>query len=241
MANPVIQCINLGKTYNADNQVSGIEFSVNSGECLALCGGNGAGKSTIMKMIVGLLPPTTGEIRLAGYSSKEEGKRYKEQFGYMPDSMLFPKSLTGYEALHFFARLRKLPAARITDVLDLVGLQHAGNKKISDYSKGMQQRLSLAQALLANPPILILDEPTNGLDPLWVVRFKQLIMDLKKAGTTILLSSHIMRDVEELADRVAFIHAGKLIKTGEVKELCNRSGKPQKLEDVFFQMISEVS
>lgn len=232
MDKPMIECIDVGKIYDKHNQVRNIHLQVQKGECLALCGGNGAGKSTIIKMIVGLLTPSSGEIFLAGHSHRGERKTYLRQFGYMPDAMLFPKTLTGYEVLSYFAKLRNLPADRAEDVLERVGLAQDGQKKISHYSKGMQQRLSLGQALLANPAILILDEPTNGLDPLWVIRFKQFIQELKEAGTTILLSSHIMRDVEEMADRVAFIHGGQLIHTG--------AAQGERLEDVFFRIVQNV-
>lgn len=234
----LISCSQVSKRYNAANQITGIDFEVKKGECLALCGGNGAGKSTIIKMLVGVLAPDSGSLTLAGMPSSFGSKAYKRMFGYMPDSMVFAKSLTGYEILHFFARLHRLPPERISDVLKKVGLSDDAGKKVSHYSKGMQQRLALAQALLADPPVLILDEPTNGLDPFWVVRFKKLISQLKAEGTTIVLSSHIMQDVEELADRVAFIHEGRLLLVEEVKQLCQKNGVYRKLEEVFFDLIA---
>ncbi|MBA4536731.1 ABC transporter ATP-binding protein [Bacillus aquiflavi] len=230
-----IQLNNIAKHYNKFNRVDEINFSINKGEIFALCGGNGAGKSTLIKILTGILKPTAGDIFVNGQKANPMSKHYKEMFAYMPDDMLFPKQLTGYEILSFFGKLRQVSNEKVNAVLNAVGLAEDGKKMIKHYSKGMQQRLSLAQALLSDVKFIILDEPTNGLDPYWVYRFKELILEEKRKGKTILFTTHILTLVEEIADRAAFMERGNVIICEEVKKLTNKNGKAVSLEKVFFQ------
>jgi len=236
--NIIAEVKDLSKIYNSSNRIEHINFEMFEGECFALCGGNGAGKSTVIQMLIGNVKPTSGTIKLAGLTMDSNKSMYKSFFSYMPDAMAFPKVLTGYEVLSFFADLSNVSKARVDWLLKKVGLEHDKDKKVRDYSKGMQQRLALAQCLLPEAPLLILDEPTNGLDPYWVREFKNIIKEEKAKGTTILFSSHILSDVEELADRVAFMNNGKLLITDTVKALTNRNGgKKTTLEEVFFSLV----
>lgn len=223
------------KQYNKTNHIGAIDLSIKKGEIFALCGGNGAGKSTIIKMLTGILKPTSGKILLNGKVMIASSMEHKRDFSYMPDDMLFPQQLTGNEVLHFFGKLRGVSGERIKEVLQIVGLEDARDKFIRHYSKGMQQRLSLAQALLPDVGLLILDEPTNGLDPYWVYRFKELIVNEKKKGKTILFTTHILTLVEEIADRAAFMENGKVMACDTVANLTTAGGTKRSLETVFFE------
>lgn len=238
MQDRVVHIENVSKVFNRHHSVNNITFHINKGECFALCGGNGAGKSTIIQMLIGVLKPTSGTIQIQGQEvSSKKGSLYKSLFSFMPDAMSFSPVLTGCEVLQFFAKLQGLSQQRVDDLLALVGLEKDKHKKVRAYSKGMQQRLALAQSLLPSAPLLILDEPTNGLDPYWVFEFKKIIKAEKEKGTTILFSSHILSDVEELADRVAFMEEGKLLVVDEVANLVKEDST---LEQVFFNLIGSV-
>ncbi|MBA2878214.1 ABC-2 type transport system ATP-binding protein [Anoxybacillus kamchatkensis] len=223
----------LTKIYNEQNKVENISFSVQPGQCLALCGGNGAGKSTIIKMLIGQLTPTKGDICVNG---KQVKKYEKKWFSFMPDHLQFPPLLTGYEVLSLFGRWQGATAERVEQCLQLVGLTNDQHKQVKTYSKGMQQRLAFAQALLADAPLLILDEPTNGLDPYWVWEFKRLIQIEKERGKAILFSTHMLSIVEEIADAVAFIHQGQMLVYDSVSTLCQDG---QSLESIFFAQLSQ--
>ena len=222
------------KQYNEQKRIGEISFSVKRGEILALCGGNGAGKSTLIKILTGILKPTTGMIKVEDKLADPMSKPYKAFFSYMPDDMVFPKQLTGLETLKFFAGLQGIDDERVEKVLTKVGLYDDRSMFIKHYSKGMQQRLSLAQALLSDAPFLILDEPTNGLDPFWVFRFKEIIREEKEAGKTILFSTHILSIVEEIANTAVFMEEGKLLHHEQIAKLTNKDGKYIPLEKVFF-------
>lgn len=230
----LMQLVKITKKYNEYKSIGEISFPIKKGEILALCGGNGAGKSTLIKMLTGILKPTSGMIKIADQQVDTMSLAYKAFFSYMPDDMAFPKQLTGIETLQFFAKLRGMNDARVKEVLVKVGLYEESNRLIKHYSKGMQQRLSLAQALLSDAPLLILDEPTNGLDPFWVYRFKELIKEEKEEGKTILFSTHILSIVEEIADSAVFLEEGKLIHYAKVTELTNKEDNYVPLEKVFF-------
>lgn len=223
----------LTKIYNEQNKIENISFSVQPGQCLALCGGNGAGKSTIIKMLIGQLPPTKGDIFINGKRAQNDDKKW---FSFMPDHLQFPPLLTGYEVLSLFGRWQGATEKRMKQCLALVGLENDQHKQVKTYSKGMQQRLSFAQALLADAPLLILDEPTNGLDPYWVWEFKRLIRAEKEKGRAIIFSTHMLSIVEEVADTVAFIHQGRMLIYDSVSTLC-QDGKS--LESIFFAQISQ--
>ncbi|MEW8971239.1 MAG: ABC transporter ATP-binding protein [Mesobacillus sp.] len=223
----------LAKHYSETKKITDIHFTINKPEIFALCGGNGAGKSTLIKMLTGM-KPTAGKILMDGKVIDPQNQGFKKLFSYMPDEMLFPRQLTGLEALTFFARLRGISGEKVVETLQQVGLFDVKNMQIKQYSKGMQQRLSLAQALLPDVPLRILDEPTNGLDPLWVYRFKEIVQEEKKQGRTIFFTTHILSLVEELADRAAFMQEGQLQYCDSVESLVQKNGIYTPLEKVFF-------
>ena len=233
--NEWIKLEGLAKHYSETKKITDINLTVNKAEIFALCGGNGAGKSTLIKMLTGILKPTAGKILMDGEQVNPGSFAYKNQFSYMPDEMLFPRQLTGLEVLTFFARLRKIDDEKVSDALKQVGLYEERNMPVKQYSKGMQQRLSLAQALLPDVPLRILDEPTNGLDPYWVYRFKEIMMEEKRQGRTIFLTTHILSLVEELADRAAFMEGGSIQHCDSVSALVRKNGVYTPLEKVFFQ------
>lgn len=231
----LIELVDITKRYHEQKQIGEISFAIKKGEVLALCGGNGAGKSTLIKMLTGILQPTAGMIKVEGKSTNPTSERYKAFFSYMPDDMVFPGQLTGLEIIKFFATLQGIKEGRVDEVLMKVGLYNDRKSLIKHYSKGMQQRLSLAQALLSDAPLLILDEPTNGLDPFWVFRFKEIMKEERESGKTILFSTHILSIVEEIADAAVFLEEGKLLYHEEVDVLINQTGEYLPLEKVFFE------
>lgn len=230
-----VELKHLTKIYTKDSRVEDISFPIHQGEIVALCGGNGAGKSTLIKMITGIIKPTSGHIEVDGDIVDPLSLDYRNTFSYMPDDMLFPRQLSAIEVLYFFANLRKVPKEKAVEVLEIVGLYEERNRLIKHFSKGMQQRLSFGQALLADTPFLILDEPTNGLDPFWVYRFKEIMHEEKMKGKAILFTTHILTLVEEIADKAAFIEGGQLVHFNDVKELTNQKGRKVSLEKVFFE------
>ncbi len=199
------------------------EFSleVEPGTIFGLLGRNGAGKTTFIKLLLAIISPTSGSFSVFG----EEGGSvaYKKKIGYLPENHKFPGFLTGSEVLFYMAGLSQVPSAqiksKITANLKLVGLSEAANKKVKTYSKGMMQRLGLAQALIHDPEIIFLDEPTDGVDPIGRKEIRDLLIHLKEQGKTIFLNSHILSEVELITDRVAIIEKGELLKEGTVKDL----------------------
>lgn len=230
----LVELDQLSKHYNEFNRIENLNVCIPVGEVFALCGGNGAGKSTFIKLLTGIIKPTSGKIKVNGKSIDPTNIEYKKIFSYMPDEMAFPPQLTGLEALSFFAKLRGVPQSKVEETLKLVGLFNERNRYIKHYSKGMQQRLSLAQALLPDVKLVILDEPTNGLDPYWVYRFKEIMLEEKRKGKTILFTTHILTLVEEIADTAAFMEQGKLLYCEDVQKLMTQNGERVSLEKVFF-------
>ena len=204
-----------------------LTFEVEKGEVFGLLGPNGSGKTTTMKLLLGLLKPTKGEVRILGGSPRDA--KLRARVGFMPEETVLYRFLTGEETLEFFARLfdlpRELRRARTEDLLRTVGLEEAGSRAVGEYSRGMGRRLTFAQALVNDPELVVLDEPTSGLDPIGAREIKDLIGDLRSRGKTILLSSHLLADVEDVCDRIAIIHRGRLRALGRVDELLKVCGQ----------------
>lgn len=213
-----------------------IRLQVHSGEVVALCGANGAGKSTLIRMLVGILQPTQGTIRINGLEWRKHRREYAAQIGYMPDDYHFGNGLSAAETLYFWAALRGLPRARADEALAEVGLSEHGGKPVSAFSKGMRQRVLFAQALLANPPLIILDEPTNGLDPYWMDAFVQLVKRLKHAGRTVIFSTHQINIAEAVADRAVFMHQGRIVRN-EPQEKIEERQESGGLHGVFSELL----
>jgi ABC-2 type transport system ATP-binding protein len=198
-----------------------LNLEIAPGEIYGLLGPNGSGKSTTLKIILGLIQPTRGSVRVFGRDNSTVAVR--RDIGFLPENAYFHKFLTGTETLRFHARLSGLRSReskpRIAELLETVGLTRAADARLSTYSKGMLQRIGLAQALIHRPKILVLDEPTAAVDPAGSRDIQNLIASLKKEGTTILLSSHLLTQVQEVCDRVGILHRGKLIREGRLEDL----------------------
>jgi len=217
--------------------LSGLDLEVNVGEVFGFLGPNGAGKTTTINVLLGFVPPTSGAAYLFGIDVRQPIAR--QQIGYLPEMTYYYKFLTAEELLRFYARIFGLPRAeadkRIDRLLKLVELETAGRRPIKSYSKGMQQRVGLAQALINNPDLLILDEPTSGLDPLGRMKVREIIQRLKNEGKTVFFSSHELGEVETVCDRVAIINQGELKALGRVSDLV--AEHQSNLEKVFLDII----
>jgi len=204
-----------------------LTLSLERGEILALLGPNGAGKSTTIKLILGLLFPTRGRIRVLGGSARDPGQRAR--LGYLPEETRLHPFLTPRETLDLFGRIHGLERSerkrRIDQLVTMVGLTHNADRPVGEFSKGMARRIGLAVALVHDPDLLILDEPTSGLDPLGTRDIKDLIQALKARGRSVLLSSHLLDDVEDVADRIAILYGGELRQVGTTHELLAQSGR----------------
>lgn len=202
----------VSKTINDKTIVHPFSLRIEPGEVVALCGGNGAGKSTILRMLVGILRPTAGTIQLNGLTWEEQRVEYLQQIGYMPDHFSFSAGLTARETLEFYAALRNRTAEDVDRMLKAVGLHDARNKRVTHFSKGMQQRLLFAQAILAKPALVVLDEPTNGLDPYWMDAFVDLVRELRLAGQSVIFSTHQLQVADAVADRAIFLMNGQIVR-----------------------------
>jgi Cu-processing system ATP-binding protein len=224
---PAIEVRGAHKHYGALHAVDGIDLRIARGEIFGLIGHNGAGKSTLFKMILGLTPATAGEIRVGGAAVQgRDFRAARRHLGYLPENVVLYDNLNGLETLHFFARLKGAPLSQGPALLERVGLAHAGKRAVRDYSKGMRQRLGFAQALLGDPQVLLLDEPTNGLDPQAIRDFYATLRELQAGGVTIVITSHILAELQERVDRLAILAAGKLQALGSVQALRDQTHMP---------------
>ena len=214
MKEPALEALALRKDFGPKVAVRDLTLSVGRGEVFGFLGPNGAGKTTSMKMLLGLVRPTSGGGRLLGAPLGNPAGRAR--VGYLPEHFAFHEWFEGRELLRFHARLLGLPVhgldAHVADRLRRVGLADAGHRRLREYSKGMKQRLGLAQALLGEPELVFLDEPTSGLDPLGRRLVRDIIRDLRNAGTTVFLNSHLLSEVEITCDRVAFVKDGRVVR-----------------------------
>lgn len=223
----VISAVGLSKEFRdfwgrpKSKAVNDIDFEVRSGEVIGLLGPNGSGKSTTVKMLLGLLYPTGGRLTVFGKSPRDVA--IKKLIGYLPEETYLYKYLTAFETLDFFGALFNLSAderrTRAKQLLDMVGLTHAANRPVGEFSKGMARRIGLAQAMINDPALLILDEPTSGLDPIGCREVKDLIMLLKKRGKTVIVTSHLLSDVEDICDRVIILYGGRIRAEGTLDTL----------------------
>lgn len=207
--------------------VRSISFDVPAGQVFGLLGPNGSGKSTTIKMVLGLLFPTAGTLEVLGASPRSVA--VKKRIGYLPEESYLYPHLTPLETLSFYARLFRLPAAdartRIDQLLEMIGLSHARHRPVGEFSKGMARRIGLAQALLNDPDLVILDEPTAGLDPQGTRQVKDLILALAARGKTVLLTSHLLADVEDVCRQVAILFNGRILARGTLDSLLAQKDK----------------
>jgi ABC-2 type transport system ATP-binding protein len=223
--------------------VRDLDLRVEPGEIYGLLGPNGSGKSTTLKIILGLVSPTRGATRIFGRDSSLVASR--ESVGFLPENPYFYKFLTGEETLQFFGKLCRLAGAqlkqRVSELLELVGLSHARDQRLKTYSKGMLQRIGLAQALINDPKVVVLDEPTAGVDPAGSRHIRDIIVDLKKRGTSVLLSSHLLSQVQEICDRVGILAKGKLVREGRLEELLSIENRSEVvLENAPESLLKEI-
>jgi ABC-2 type transport system ATP-binding protein len=223
--------------------VRDLDLRVQAGEVYGLLGPNGSGKSTTLKIILGLVSPTRGKTEIFGRNSNDVATH--EAIGFLPENPYFYKYLTGVETLRFFGKLCGLRGSqlqkRIDELLELVGLTNARYRRLGTYSKGMLQRIGLAQALINEPKLVVLDEPTAGVDPAGSREIRNLIVDLKQRGITVLLSSHLLAQVQEICDRVGILANGALVREGRLEELIAIENQTELvLENASDALVKEV-
>ncbi|MEA3457247.1 MAG: ABC transporter ATP-binding protein [Candidatus Thermoplasmatota archaeon] len=217
-----IEVHRLTKSFNGLKAVNNASFKVKKGEVFGFLGPNGAGKTTTIKAILGLIHPNTGQIKINGINTKDDSKSAKSYVGYLPEKVAFYDNLTALQNMYFYADMKHASRFECEPLLVEMGLEHAINKKVGKFSKGMQQRLGMARALLGSPPILILDEPSGGLDPRGVALIRKKIKEMKEKGSSVFVSSHILAEVQEVCDRVGIISKGVVVAEDSVDRLRDR-------------------
>jgi len=217
------------KRYGAIEAVRDVSFDLPAGEAIALVGHNGAGKTTLLKLMLGLIHPTAGTIRVLGENPAAGEFAARRRLGYLPESVSFNAALTGREILTFYARLKGESVSKSLELLDKVGLGAASTRRVGTYSKGMRQRLGLAQALIGAPKILLLDEPTTGLDPELRLSFYRIVQELRDHGTTVVLCSHALTEIEERTERVIIMNRGMMVAHGSIDELRRIASLPTRI------------
>lgn len=233
----IIETKNLTKVFKDITVVNKVNIKVNEGDIYGFLGPNGAGKSTTIKMMLGLVNSTEGTTIINNYDIKTERKKAIEFVGAMVEAPSFYGYLSGYKNLKLYANLYEKDDERINEVLELVGLSNAKNKKVSNFSLGMKQRLAIARAFLNNPKLVILDEPTNGLDPQGVIEIRNLIRHLAvKENVTFIVCSHILSEVQNICNRISIINNGEILVEGNVKELL-RDSECTDLEQYYLRVM----
>jgi Cu-processing system ATP-binding protein len=238
-----IETTDLTKRYGDVTALDGVSLSVEAGTTFGLLGTNGAGKSTLFKLLVGHLTPDAGQVTVGGREVSDAGHRLREVVGYVPEHAGFPDALTGREVLGYHARLRGVPKAerpdRVAAALGTVGLADAADRRVGGYSNGMNRRLALASALLDRPRLLLLDEPTAGLDPLGVAEFHRILDRLRdESDLTVVITTHVLSEVEALCEDAAVLHDGDLLFDGAVDDL-RELGDGDDLEGGFGTLVAE--
>lgn len=218
---------NVSKTFGEMRALNAVSLTVNPGERVALIGHNGAGKSTLMKILLGLIPASAGDISVCGAAPGSAEAR--QHVAYLPENAAFHSALTGLETIQMYLRLRGEPVTQAMSLLERVGLKDAAKRRIGTYSKGMRQRVGLAQALIGHPRLLVLDEPTSGLDPVSRRDFYTMLDELAAEGAAILLSSHALTEVEARTDRIAILSRGRLVADDTLAGLRHRAALPVRL------------
>lgn len=226
--------------YGTRTALDGVTLSVPAGSTFGFLGPNGAGKSTFIKALLGLVPVVSGELLLNGYSPRQSEAR--RVLGYLPEEAVYPKFLTAREAVRFYGRLSGMSGTvlenRIEEMMGRVGLRDAADRRLGTFSKGMIQKVGLAQALVHDPQVLVLDEPTSGLDPVAKLQLREILYDLKARGKTVFFSSHELSEVELLCDSAAILSRGRVLHSGPLADLVG-DGR-QNLERLFVRLVEGV-
>ncbi len=227
MTGPLLHVDAVSKSFRSVRALENVCLSVNPGERLALLGHNGAGKTTLFRLILGFTGLSAGKIAIDG--ERPGSGKARRSVAYLPENVTFPKLLTGREILKFYLRLKDCPADQVAGLLDRVGLTDAADRYVGTYSKGMRQRLGLAQALAGAPRLMLLDEPTSGLDPLSRQQFYGLVDEVAATGSSVLLSSHGLSELEARTDRVVILNRGKIVADAPLDELQAKSNAPLRI------------
>lgn len=239
----IVKARNINMKFKAVDALRNVSLDVASGEQVALLGHNGAGKTTLFRLILGFIKPTSGEISISGHAPGSNAAR--GLVSYLPEQVMFPKMLTGREVVRFYAKLKGASVDEVQTVMEKVDLVDAADRRVETYSKGMRQRLGLAQALVGRPGLLLLDEPTSGLDPISRQHFYELTAEVARQGGAVLLSSHGLSELEAKTDRVAILRKGELVANGPLAALQSQANLPIRIriqaaanavDDVFAQM-----
>lgn len=235
---------NLTKKFNGIKAVDNVSFEVKKGEIFGFLGPNGAGKTTTIKSILSLINSNSGNIKINGIDIKKDVKKAHKYVGYLPEKVAFYDNLTAIQNMHFYAEMKQVSKKECLPLIEEMGLKEAINKKVGKYSKGMQQRLGMARALLGNPSILILDEPSGGLDPRGVALIRNKIREAKSNGSSVFVSSHILSEIQSVCDRVGIINRGSIVAVDSISQLSNRLKlKPKlslELEEISDEIVNSV-
>jgi Cu-processing system ATP-binding protein len=230
MANNAIDVRHVAKRFGDVVAVDDISLSIGTGRMVGLIGHNGAGKSTLFKLMLGLIEPSAGQVLIAGVPTGGRDFRHvRRRIGYLPETFVTYDNLTGEEVLHLFADLKRVPRAACAEVLERVGLGAAAGRRVRGYSKGMRQRLGFAQVLLGAPDLIFLDEPTNGLDPEGIHDFYRILRDVQAQGATIVITSHILAEIQERVDHLVILNGGRIAAQGTLAELRARMVLPSEI------------
>ena len=228
--NPAARLADVGKRYRATVALDGVTLDIPAGECLALVGHNGSGKSTLIKTLLGFVRPDRGRVAVLGRSpAGRTSARAAGLIGYVPENVAFDPGMSGHQVMRFYARLKRVPVAETARLLEQVGLAGDADRPVRQYSKGMRQRLGLAQALLGAPRLLLLDEPTTGLDPAGRRLVYDIVAREKRAGAAVLLSSHALDEIENEVDRVAMLARGRLLAEGTLAGIAAKVDAPARI------------
>ncbi len=233
----MIRVEHLTKRFGPQTAVADVSFSIRTGEVYALLGPNGGGKTTTLKCLVGLHLPTAGRMEIHGLDTIRHPTASRQCLSFLPQHVVFPENQTAREILEFFCRLRNIPRGRVHEALEGAGLSGAADRSVSEFSGGMRQRLGLAVAALPEAPVLILDEPTANLDPHGVKSFREFILRHKEAGRTILFSTHLLHEAEQLADRVGIVVDGRLAAEVSTDTLRRTFDRVRSLEDLYLHFV----
>ena len=229
-----IETIGLTKKYGSLTAVDKLNLKVKANTIHGFLGPNGAGKTTTIKILVGLLKPNEGAVKIFNQEARGDRPDIRLKMGYMPELPKFPKHLTGYELLEIYGQMYGLPKlalkAQIPRLLEMVGLKERGRDRIGKYSKGMQQRVGIAQALINEPELVVLDEPSLGLDPVGMVEVREIVKEIAKEGTTVFLSSHLLHEVQQICSEITIINRGISLASGTLEEISAKFAKLAKLE-----------
>jgi ABC-2 type transport system ATP-binding protein len=240
MTSPFVSIHNLGKSYGDFQAVNGLSLDIDGGEIVALLGPNGAGKTTTIRMIMGILQPSQGSASVAGFDCFRDRARVMEQVGYMPDEPAFYDYLRGREIIHFCGEMRGLSACAINQraqpLAARLGLEGDLEEYAMNYSQGMKKKLAAIAAFLHNPSLLVLDEPTNGLDPYAIRAFHELVRERANEGAAIIYSTHLLDQAEKLCTRAGILFNGQLAADGDLADLRSSAADNQSLEEIFFHV-----